>query len=141
MTSSHSSDREPNPTSPEERITAIFASWIIQQTNMALMLLGQVPHPETGQRVQDFDAAQMFIDQLEMVEVKTKGNLTSEEAQLLKESLMALRMAFVQTVQSEPSTAAAPAQQSAQMPDVPPTEPAPAPEREEESRKKFSKKY
>ncbi len=29
--------------------------------------------------MQDFEAAKMFIDQLEMLEAKTKGNLTPEE--------------------------------------------------------------
>ena len=63
--------------SQEEITSALFANMIIQQTNMALMLLGKVPHPETGETTEDLDAARLFIDQLEMLEVKTKGR--SEE--------------------------------------------------------------
>ena len=47
---------------------------------------GKGPHPESGELRQDLDAAQMFIDQLEMIEVKTKGNLTKQEEQLLNKA-------------------------------------------------------
>jgi hypothetical protein len=88
----------------------------------------------------------MFIDQLEMLEVKTRGNLKADETKLLKQSLTALRLAFVQAIDSQsPSTAAekpkepaAPAQtpESSTDPDR-----ASTPGSEEEARKKFSKKY
>src|SRR2546426_11284639 len=84
--------------SREEIMSALFANMVVQQTNMALMLLGKVPHPESGQHFRDLDGAKMFIDQLEMLEVKTKGNLEKEEDALLKQSLTMLRMAFVEAV-------------------------------------------
>ncbi len=65
--------------SREEFMSALFANMIFQNTNMTLMMLGKVPHPETGEKVIDIDAARMFIDQLEMLAVKTKGNLSKEE--------------------------------------------------------------
>ena len=68
-------------------MSALFANMIVQQTNMALMLLGKVPHPETGEKYKDLESAKMFIDQLEMIEVKTKGNLDKREDGLLKQSL------------------------------------------------------
>ena len=128
--------------SREEMMSALFAHMIIQNTNMALMLLGQMPHPESGERLQDFDAAKMFIDQLEMLEVKTKGNLTQEEGKLLQQSLTHLRLTFVQAVENppkaepekKPETSAAP-QAAAEN-----TEAAAA-SGEEEPRKRFSKKF
>src|SRR5437867_2283404 len=96
--------------SPEDRISALFANMVAQQTNMALMFLGRVPHPESGQPVRDLKAAQMFIDQLEMLEVKTKGNLDKQEAGFLKQNLTALRMAFVEAADHE--TSATPAKPS-----------------------------
>ena len=75
--------------SREEILAALFANMVIQQTNMAMMLLGKAPHPETGQFIHDLDAAKMFIDQLEMIEVKTKGNLDQREEALLKQALAA----------------------------------------------------
>jgi hypothetical protein len=101
------------------------------------MLLGKTAHPETGKVIRDLEAAKLFIDQLEMLEVKTRGNLSKEEAGLLKQGLMNLRLAFVEAVESAP--AAASAQTSAPTPPAQAAAPSPAPE--EESRKKFSKKY
>ena len=86
--------------SREQILAAIFAQMVLQQANMAMMLLGKVAHPESGKVVKDLDAARLFIDELEMLEVKTKGNLNKHEAALLKQSLMALQMAFVEAVES-----------------------------------------
>src|SRR5678810_906781 len=83
----------------EEMMTALFAQLVIQQSNMAMMLLGKVAHPETGQVHKDVESARLFIDQLEMLEAKTKGNLSKEESALLKQSLMTLRLAFVEAVE------------------------------------------
>ena len=44
--------------SREEFLSALFANMVIQQTNMAMMLLGKVAHPETGQFIQDIDIRQ-----------------------------------------------------------------------------------
>ena len=82
--------------------SALFAQMVMQQSSMAMMLLGKTAHPETGKIVRDLEAARLFIDQLEMLEFKTKGNLNQEEAALLKQSLMSLRMAFVEAVDSPP---------------------------------------
>src|SRR6266516_4686140 len=96
-----------------EITSTLFASMVVQQTNLALMLLGKMPHPETGQTRRDLESAKMCIDQLEMLEVKTKGNLDKAEEKLLKQSLTALRMAFVEAVDSQvgqpASTPSAPA--------------------------------
>jgi hypothetical protein len=90
----------------------------------------------------------MFIDQLEMLEVKTKGNLNKQESALLKQSLMSLHMAYVDAVETPAETkgpAAAPVQPAKSGE---PEKPAGA-ERavtgagasEDEHRKKFTKKY
>lgn len=139
--------------SREEYHSALFANMVIQQTNLAMMMLGKAPHPETGQFVQDLDAARMFIDQLEMLEAKTKGNLGKQEEALLRQALPALHMAYVEAANAsaEPETgrretahpashdgpppAAAAAPPSTPSPAGPPTPPP------DESRKKFSKKY
>ena len=139
----------PANASGEEMMCSLFVGMVVQQTNMALMLLGRMPHPETGQTMQDIESAKMFIDQLEMLEVKTRGNLDKQEDKLLKQSLTALRLAFVEAVEgqarrpqappsmvaSEPAKDAGPAKSSdgAGQPSAPPSD--------EGSRKKFSKKY
>jgi hypothetical protein len=137
MNNPQPSENSPADSGRTEELSALFAHLVIQQSNMALMLLGKTAHPQTGQVVRDIEAAKLFIDQLEMLEVKTRGNLSKEEAALLKQGLMNLRLAFVEAVESAP--AASSPQTSAQTP--PAQAPAPSPPPEEESRKKFSKKY
>ena len=119
---------------PEELYAALFAQLVMQQNNMAMMFLGKIPHPEDGHVTRNIEAARLFIDQLEMLEAKTKGNLTKEEAAFLKQSLMQLRLAFVDAVNSpEPQE-----RETQAKPAPAPAEPAAA---AEESHKKFSKKY
>src|SRR3569833_2627962 len=100
MSDSSMPEQDLGPISREEMMSALFAQLVVQQSNMAMLLMGKVPHPQTGQTMRDIEAARLFIDQLEMLDAKTKGNLTKEEEHLLKQSLMSLRMAFVQAVES-----------------------------------------
>ena len=136
-----------NPT-PEQMMTALFAHLVMQQSNMAMMLLGKVAHPETGQFIKDIETAKLFIDQLEMIEAKTKGNLTKEEANLLKQNLMTLRLAFVEAVDSPPpSQASTPKETKAEEPAKAAepassiAEPGSSASADDEHRKKFTKKY
>lgn len=124
----------------EQRLSAVFATMVMQLTNMAAMFMGNAPNPETNQPMLDLDTAQVFIDQLEMIEVKTKGNLSQEEQQILKQGLTLVRMAFVEAVEAAEKKTP-PAARPAPTP-APTPAPAPAGETaESESRKKFTKKY
>jgi hypothetical protein len=129
--------------------SALFAQMIMQLSNMAMMLLGKVPDPQSGQTIRDLEAAKLFIDQLEVLEAKTKGNLTKEEDALLKQTLMALRLTFVEAVESpqpagksETTTGPAPTQTSSGAAEnkTAPAQSADA-ATEESSGKRFSKKY
>jgi len=127
--------------SRDEMMSALFANLVVQNTNMALIFLGHAPHPQTGKQEVNLENARYFIDQLEMIEAKTKGNLDKHEEGLLKQSLTSLRMAFVQAVQKESSPpAAAPAQEEPKPVASAPAEPS-AEKQDDESKKKFSKKY
>src|SRR5580765_5031686 len=128
-----------NDLNRKEIMSALFANMVVQQTNLALMLLGKVPNPETGQPMQDLDAAKMFIDQLEMLEAKTSGNLDKNEERLLAQSLTSLRLAFVEAIEA-PAAAEQSPPEPMRPPSAAPAAQANAPS-EEESRKKFSKKY
>jgi hypothetical protein len=84
-----------------------------------------------------------------MLEIKTKGNLDKREEGLLKQSLTAVRMAFVEAVDQEAAQTPA-GKETAASASAPPSasEPAKAPlagdtsaDAESDSRKKFSKKY
>ena len=136
MNDRHAKDNAPSGYSAEEMRSALFAQMVMQQSSMAMMMLGKAPHPESGQTVRDLEAARFFIDQLEMLEFKTKGNLTPEEANLLKQSLMSLRLAFVESVDSPPAPSASPATEPGPAATAPGAAPA-----EEAPTKKFTKKY
>ena len=138
--------RQATEMSGEDRDTALFVQLVMQQSNLALMLMGRVPNPQSGEVVQDIDAARLFIDQLEMLELKTKGNLNKEEAHLLKQSLMTLRLAFVEAVESPAGSSPARHEQGSQAQTAQGAQPQNSPENsgakeEEEHRKKFTKKY
>jgi hypothetical protein len=93
---SHGAPRQQEMGEREEMMMAMFASLVMQQTNMASIFLGLAPHPQTGKRERDLEHARYFIDQLEMLEAKTRGNLDKREEALLKQSLTTLRLAFVE---------------------------------------------
>ena len=61
----------------------------------AMICLGQIPHPSTGQAMTDIPQATHFVDLLQMLEEKTEGNRTAEEIAMLSNILHQLRLAVV----------------------------------------------
>ncbi len=72
-----------------------FEHLVTLLASQALMYLGQIPD-QSGRGVVALDIAKMQIDLLGVVEEKTKGNLTEEEATLLRGTLGELRAIFVE---------------------------------------------
>jgi hypothetical protein len=62
----------------------------------AMISLGQVPHPHTGEVVFHPQQAKYLIDMVDMLREKTAGNVTPEETELMVQLLHQLRMAYVQ---------------------------------------------
>jgi hypothetical protein len=131
----------------EEMRSALFAHLVLQQSNMAMMLMGKIANPETGKAEVNMEAAKLFIDLLDMLEAKTRGNLTKEEAGLLKQTLMSLHLTFVEAVEgsspaSSPSAAKPVQENHGQSAEPKPSEAeTTGSSPEEDHRKKFSKKY
>ena len=71
----------------------------------ALANLGQIPDPVEGKAVIRKPLAKHFIDTLALLEEKTKGNLSDDEAEMLSGTLHQLRMIFVSVPDSMPETA------------------------------------
>ena len=115
----------------DEIMSAIFADMVIHLGNTALIFLGRIPNPETGGTMLEIEGAKMLIDQVEMLQDKTRGNLSQEEKHLLTRTLSTLQLAFVEAINSQVAEAPA-ARQSA---------PAAAPPEDEPPGKRFSKKY
>lgn len=74
---------------------ASFLSLIMSLASNAAASLGMMPHPVTGETGVDLTTAKHWIDVLGMLEQKTRGNLGSQEAQVLESLLADLRMQYV----------------------------------------------
>ena len=61
----------------------------------AIMALGLVPDPVSGETSNNKSAAKFHIDMLGLIEEKTKGNLDEKESETLSAILHQLRMAFM----------------------------------------------
>jgi hypothetical protein len=76
---------------------ASFELLLTMLATEALVAMGQVPHPVTGERQAQRNQATYLIDTLDVLREKTKGNLSADEQQLLESILHQLRMLFIQT--------------------------------------------
>ncbi len=60
------------------------------------LIFGDLADPVSGKRAEpNLEGAAQMIDILEMLEQKTRGNLTAEERQVLQQVLYELRLRFV----------------------------------------------
>jgi hypothetical protein len=73
-----------------------FSTFIFSLNTSTLLHLGEVPDPATGKQQEDLVMAKQTIDLLAMLEEKTRGNLTSDEENLVKHILYDLRLRYVQ---------------------------------------------
>ncbi len=141
---------EVQTTTQSGEMTQRFIEFVMMQAQNAALFLGQIPNPQTGQAEVNLEVARMFIDQLVMIQEKTRGNLTNEESTVLRNALSSLQMAFVEASQAgHPSGAASPSPEAASEPapaaaDAPadvPNDASSVSAPESESKKKFSKSY
>ena len=121
-----------------------FIEFVMMHAQNAALFLGQIPNPKTGEGEVNLELAKMFIDQLAMVQEKTRGNLTTDESTVLRNTLSNLQMVYVEVARQAPKGTAQP-EQSAPEPE--PDKSTSAPEQppiastESESKKKFTKSY
>ena len=133
---------EERPVAPEEIHKAYFVQLVLMLSGSALQQMGKLIDPQSKKAQVNLEAAQATIDLLDMIEAKTKGNLDKEEERMLRDTLMSLKMNFVETM--EAGGGAEPA------PTTPPQQPPAAEEKKVEDVKpgsadgkepKFHKKY
>lgn len=72
-----------------------FATFIFSLNSSALLQLGIIEDPASGKTTKNLPLAKQTIDILGMIEEKTRGNLTADEANMLKNILYDLRMMYV----------------------------------------------
>jgi len=91
--------KEEAPRRPSERSLpkVDFGTFVISLGTSALYHLGMVPDPETGSPVKpNLPIARQTIDTVEMLQEKTQGNLSDEEAALIRNLLTELRMRYLE---------------------------------------------
>jgi hypothetical protein len=123
-----------------------FVEFVLMQAQNAALFLGQIPNPQTGEAEVNLQLAKMFIDQLAMIQEKTRGNLSSEESTVLRNTLSNLQLAYVDAARDGGTTKARPS--PTETPPIPspsaasssPSSETPPPA-EGEFRKKFTKSY
>ncbi|WP_462137602.1 DUF1844 domain-containing protein [Candidatus Mycalebacterium sp.] len=73
-----------------------FSNFILSLNASAVMHLGDIPDPSTKERNVNLPAAQHTVEILEILQDKTKGNLSDEEQKLVDDALYSLRLRYVQ---------------------------------------------
>ena len=86
---------EPPPQFPEIN----FATFVASLNASALLQLGAIEDPTSGQKNKNLPMAKQTIDILNMLQEKTAGNLSEEEENLLKNILYDLRIMYVKEKQ------------------------------------------
>jgi len=122
-------------------MTERFLSFVMMQAQQASIFLGDIPHPQTGKPAVNLEAAKLFIDQLEMIQEKTRGNLTADESRILSGILADLQMAYVRAVSAPAPSAAAESTPPPAPAGSASTEPVAEETDDDTPRKRFSKSY
>jgi len=82
-------------TREEQAASAHFVGLVRNLAATAAANLGEMPNPFTGQVEMDLDGARQVIDLLQALQIKTRGNLSADEARLLDSLLYDLKLAVV----------------------------------------------
>ena len=77
-----------------------FNTLIFSLSSSALLNLGEIPDPQSGQTQRDLAIAKHSIDTISMLGDKTKGNLDDEETKFLKSVLADLQWRYVKATKS-----------------------------------------
>ena len=100
----HESDQSPEASASEAADTgeefppASFTSHLMTLATQATAAMGQIPDPSSPDQPPPVNLgfAQYMIDSLAVLQEKTQGNLTEEEAALLENLIHQLRMLYVE---------------------------------------------
>ena len=76
-----------------------FSTFVLSINSSALVQLGLIDDPAGGPKTKNLPMAKQTIDLLALLEEKTKGNLTNDEENILKNILYELRMLYVKETQ------------------------------------------
>ncbi len=81
-----------------------FVQFVMMQAQNIFYVLGRIPSPDGRPIPPNLEAGKLLIDQLEMVQEKTRGNLSSQESSILDDALKNVRLAFVEVSGGTPAS-------------------------------------
>jgi len=91
-----------NPTTSPE-LARKFVQFVMIQAQNILYVLGRIPTPEGERLPPNLQAAKMMIDHLDLIQIKTQGNLTAQETKIINEALQQVQLAFVEASGGTPA--------------------------------------
>ncbi len=75
-----------------------FSAFIMSLNTSVLYHLGEIADPVSGEKIVDLDLARHGIDTLVLIQEKSKGNLTEDEEEMVKNILYDVKMRYVKAV-------------------------------------------
>jgi hypothetical protein len=72
-----------------------FEAFLVSLNTTALFHLGELADPDSGEKKVDLMLVRHTIDTLQLLQEKTRGNVSEDEANLLETMLHDLRLRFV----------------------------------------------
>jgi hypothetical protein len=84
-----------------EKNSSLFFSLVMTFQAAAMQQMGKLKNPISDKIERDLQQAQLSIDILDMLEVKTQGNLSEEEIKWLKGLLQELKFNYVDEMSKE----------------------------------------
>jgi hypothetical protein len=91
------------PSVPDQLPPPSFGLLVATFASQATVAFGHVANPIDGKKEVRLELARHAIDMLDILEGKTKGNLTADEAAMLEGVLHQLRLAFVEATTKKPA--------------------------------------
>ncbi len=88
-----------------EKEQVFFTQLVMMFHAAAIQQMGKIKNPLTDEIERDLKQAQISIDMLDMIQQKTKGNLTQDEARFLSSILQELKLNYVDEVNKEKQSA------------------------------------
>jgi len=73
-----------------------FPTFVLSLGSAAMMGLGLAPRPDSGKQEVDLEMARQNISLLELIQSKTRNNLTPDEEKMLERILFEVRTKFVE---------------------------------------------
>lgn len=73
----------------------LFMQLVLQNQQIAMMSMGKLKHPVSDKIERNLDLAKISIDTLDMLKIKTRGNLSDYETKFLDEVIKELKLNYV----------------------------------------------